>query len=69
MKKVILLRFFEKFAETILINKIEQNHGGLAYKKTSKHRQNYILRDINYSVKMFVSTLPNIVCALAQKLL
>ena len=27
----------------------------------SKHRKNYILRDINYFVKMSVSTLPNFV--------
>ena len=37
-----------------------------------EHRKNYILWDINYFVKMsvsvLVSTLPNIVYALAQKI-
>ena len=51
--------------ETILINKIEQNHGVLVYKKAEEHRKNYILRDINNFVK-YVSTLPNFVYALAQ---
>ena len=41
------------------------------YTKKSEHRKNYIFRDINYFVKMFVSTLVRYqiyVDALAQKL-
>ena len=34
----------------------------------NKYRKNYILRDINDLVKMFVSTLSNFMYALAQKL-
>ena len=34
----------------------------------SEHRKNSILRDISYFVIMSVSTLPNFVSALAQKL-
>ena len=52
-----------KTAEPNLIKKNERDHGCLIYKKAlmSKHRKNYILRDINYFVKMSVSTLPNFV--------
>ena len=45
-------------AGTILIKETEQNHGILNYKKPqiSEHRNNDILRDINYYVKMSVCT-------------
>ena len=64
MKKVLffLLRFFEIFQNCLKVlyfdKKIEQNHGVLVYKKAlkSEHRKHYILRDINYFVKMSVST-------------
>ena len=57
-----------------MIKKIKRNHGVLVYIKSlmSEHRKNYILRDINYYVKMSVSTLvsslPNFMYALVQKL-
>ena len=43
--------------------KILRNCGDLVYKKVkmSEHRKNDNLRDINYNVKMSVSTLPNFV--------
>ena len=52
MKKVVfLLLFFEisqKTAETILMKKIERNHGTSVYKKVliSEYRRNYFFRDI-----------------------
>ena len=53
--------FFQNISKTvvtILIKKIEQNHGVLVFKKAllCKHRTNYIFRDINWFVKMSVST-------------
>ena len=50
--------FISKTADTIYIKKIERNHGVLVYKKAliSEYRKNYIFRDINYFVKMSVST-------------
>ena len=61
-KSVIFASFFRnisKTAEKVLINKIEQNHTVLVYKKAlmSEHRKNYIFRDISYFVKMSVSLL------------
>ena len=46
-------------AENILIKKIGRNHDISVYKKAliCDHRKKYILRDINYFVKMFISTL------------
>ena len=40
--------------ETIWIKKIKRSHGVLLYKKAllREHKKNYILRDINYFVKM-----------------
>ena len=57
-------------AQTFKIKKIDRNHGIKAYKKALKgeHRTNYILRDINYFVKISVSMFPNFGYALAQKL-
>ena len=48
-----------KTNESILIKKIEPIHGVLVYKKAiiNEHRKDDILRDINYFVKMSVSTL------------
>ena len=45
-----------KTAETLLIKKIERNHGILLYKKAliSEHRKNYIFRDNKCFVKMSV---------------
>ena len=50
-------RNISKTAETILINNIGRNHGISVYKKAliSEHRKNYIFRDNNCFVKMFVS--------------
>ena len=59
-KSVFFAWFFRnisKAAETILIIKIEQNHGVLVYKKAlmSENPKNNIFRDINCFVKMSVS--------------
>ena len=53
----LFFRNISKTAGTILIKNIERNHDVLAYKKAlmSGHRKNYILRDINYFVKMSFS--------------
>ena len=58
-KKVVFASFFRnisKTAETIWIKKIGRNHGISVYKKAfiSEHRKNYVFRDINYFVKMYV---------------
>ena len=52
-------RNISKTAKIIMIKKIMQNQGILAYKKAliSEHRKNCIFRDINCFVKMSVSTL------------
>ena len=52
-------RNISKTAEIILIEKIGRNHGISFYKKAliSEHRKNHIFRDINYFVKMSVSTI------------
>ena len=57
-------------ADPILIKIIEQNHGILVHKKAliSEDRKNYILRDINYFVKIVYLYVFNFVYALAQKL-
>ena len=64
MKKVFLLRFFEIYNKRLKTNLIKKNnntrnHGVSVYKKVlkSEYRKSYILQDINYFVKMFVSTL------------
>ena len=81
MKKVLFFAFFflniSKTTKPILEKEIERNHGISVYKKSEsvmrEHlKNNYILQDINYFVKMSVSTLvstfPNFMKALAQKL-
>ena len=72
MKKVFCLLIFfrniSKTAETILVKKIGRNHGISVYKKAliSKHRKNYIFRDINYFVKMSVSLYATNFCGWAS---
>ena len=53
-----VFRIISKTVETILIKKIDCNHGVSVYKKTliSEHRKNYIFRVINCFVKMSVCT-------------
>ena len=53
-----------------MIKKIGRNYGISVYKKAlmSEHRKNCIFRNINYFVNVSVITLPNLVFALAQKL-
>ena len=50
-----------------MIKKINRNHGVLVYQQDlmTEHRKNYVIRDINYFVKM-TATLSNFVYALAQ---
>ena len=75
MKNVLFFfaSFFQnisKTAETILTEKIGRNHDILVYKKAliSKHRKNYIFRDINYFVKMSVGLLVSLLSIFMDKL-
>ena len=61
-EKSVFLLFFRnisKTAETILTKKIGRNHGFSVYKKAlvSEHQKNYMYRDKNCFVKLFVSLL------------